>query len=29
MFDEYDENEGPETNAGRVRPEDQKLFAPF
>jgi serine/threonine protein kinase len=29
MFDEYDENEGPETGAGRVRPEDQKLFASF
>ena len=29
MFDEYDENEGPDTGAGRVRPEDQKLFASF
>mmetsp|Transcript_9403 Transcript_9403/g.18203 ORF Transcript_9403/g.18203 Transcript_9403/m.18203 type:complete len:358 (+) Transcript_9403:247-1320(+) len=29
MFDDYDDDDGPDVGAGKVRPEEQKLFAGF
>jgi len=29
FFDEYDENDGPDIGAGKVRPEQQVLFQDF